>query len=102
MYASAVGLVGGKHQQHDATQPARRLIVNRIIDNSVGNLYPYPGREAWRGYTAVTSRHERALRREGRRVDDAAVAATAAKTRDALREAILRGEYLPGERLDRK
>jgi DNA-binding GntR family transcriptional regulator len=32
-------------------------------------------------------------------MDDAAVAPTAAKIRDALREAILRGEYLPGERL---
>jgi len=32
-------------------------------------------------------------------VDTAAVASTAAKARDALREAILRGEYLPGERL---
>jgi len=32
-------------------------------------------------------------------VDDAAVASTAAKARDALREAILSGEYLPGERL---
>ncbi|MEN3309287.1 MAG: hypothetical protein V7603_5489 [Micromonosporaceae bacterium] len=32
-------------------------------------------------------------------MDTAAVASTAAKARDALREAILRGEYLPGERL---
>jgi DNA-binding GntR family transcriptional regulator len=32
-------------------------------------------------------------------VDTAAVGPTAAKARDALREAILRGEYLPGERL---
>ena len=32
-------------------------------------------------------------------MDDAAVASTAAKARDALREAILSGEYLPGERL---
>ena len=32
-------------------------------------------------------------------MDDAAVVSTAAKARDALREAILNGEYLPGERL---
>jgi DNA-binding GntR family transcriptional regulator len=44
-------------------------------------------------------RRSRPGAREGRQAERAGVGSTAGRARDALREAILRGEYLPGERL---